>query len=148
MLWIDADAAVVDLSLDIADQLRRRDLMAMTAHCTPEGIDPIPNCGVWLLRAEPAIDKLLADVWASTTRLHHKWWENAAVLDQLGHELDPQVRLAAPTRLHRRTRMLSHDWNSIPADPSPTPRIVHFPGMPLDDRRCGLGTALTDLGLD
>ncbi len=134
VLWIDADAVVVDASLDIADRLGPHDLMGMVAHVTTESIDPVPNCGVWILRADDRIGKLLDQVWDATQYVDHKWWENAAVMDRLGYELEPDVRLVRPTPMFARTRFLSNEWNSIPADPADSPRIAHFPGDSLDDR--------------
>ncbi|MDA8343115.1 MAG: hypothetical protein M0007_12940 [Actinomycetota bacterium] len=142
VLWIDADAAVTDPSVDIADLLGRRDLMALVAHTTPEGDDPIPNCGVWLLRSHRATRRFLDRVWDSTAYVEHRWWENAAVLDLLGYELEPRVRLVDPSPMFRHTRLLDTEWNSIPGDAAPRPRIVHFPGLPLDERRAGLDAAV------
>jgi len=145
VLWIDADAAVVDPSVDIAGMLGRRDLMALVAHSTPEGDVPIANCGVWLLRNHRMTRRFLDDVWAKTEYVDHKWWENAAVLDLLGYELEPKVRFGSSTRMFRRTRFLPVEWNSISVDASPNPRIVHFPGLPLPDRLAGLINAAEQL---
>jgi hypothetical protein len=142
VLWIDADAAIVDPSQDIADELDQHCLMAMTAHETPEGDDPIPNSGVWLLRSDPLTFDFLDTVWQSTEYLNHKWWENAAALAALGYQLEPRIRLTEPTQAWHRTRLLSNQWNSIPIDPADAPRIVHFPGMRLDERLDRLGEAV------
>lgn len=144
VLWIDADAAIVDASRDISDQLGGRDVMGMVAHRTPESSDPIPNCGVWVIRAHRMSGRLLANAWKQTQYINHKWWENAAVMDQLGYELDPEVRLANPTRLYRHTRFLSNEWNSVSIDPAISPRIVHFPGLPLAERLMRLEAAIED----
>lgn len=141
VLWVDADAAVVDASADIAEMLGKRDLMALVAHATSEGDDPIPNCGVWLLRKHRMTRRFLGDVWASTEYIDHKWWENAAVLKVLGFELEPKVHLAAPTAMYEHTAFLPVEWNSISVDASPNPRIVHFAGQPFDDRLTGLQAA-------
>ncbi len=138
VLWMDADAGFVDPSIDIATAIRRRDLMGLVAHRTKESSQPIPNCGVWLLRSHSSTCRLLDEVWASTEYVKHKWWENAAVLECLGYQLHPEVRLVAPTRLFRRTRLLSNEWNSIPVDSASHPRIVHFPGAPQGERLAGL----------
>jgi hypothetical protein len=134
VLWIDADAAIVDASLDISEQLGKRDVMGMVAHRTPESRGPIPNCGVWVVRAHRMSSRLLANAWEQTQYINHKWWENAAVMDQLGYELDPEVRLVNPTSVYRHTRFLSNEWNSVPIDPATSPRIVHFPGLPVAER--------------
>jgi len=140
-LWLDADTVVVDDRWDIADELDPDDLIGMVAHTTPEGEDPIPNCGVWFLRRDPAVLRLLDDVWASERHVHHKWWENAAVLESLGYELAPKVRLVAPTELWHRVRLLDTAWNSVPVDMAAAPRIVHFAGMSQSERLAGMQAA-------
>jgi hypothetical protein len=137
-LWFDADMVVVDDSQDIAAELAPDDVMGMAAHVTPEGTDPIPNCGVWLLRNDPAVLELLDQVWDSDHLVDHKWWENAGVLEALGYELTPLVRLVAPSRLWYRSRFLGNEWNSVPVDPADTPRIVHFAGMSQAERLEGM----------
>ena len=142
MLWIDADAVIVDDRTDLADELDPGDLMAMVAHVTPEGDDPIPNCGVWFLRNDPTVRTLLDDVWACEHHTDHKWWENAAVLECHGYGLTPRVHLEAPTPLWHRTRLLGTEWNSVPIDPNDAPRIVHFPGMSQAERITGMRAAV------
>ena len=88
VLWVDADAAFVDISMDIAQCLGRRDLMALCGHRTPEGA-VIPNTGIWVLRSGRRTDRFLEDVWNATEFLDHKWWENSAVIDRLGFEVGP-----------------------------------------------------------
>lgn len=138
VLWIDADAAVADESVDVVDVVEPGALMALVAHRTSEGDDPIPNAGVWLLRRHRRTQQFLARVWNSAGYIHHKWWENAAVLQLLGYELDPRVRLVRPTPMYFRTTFLGTEWNSIPVDPSPAPRICHFPAQPIAQRLTGL----------
>ena len=50
VVWIDADAAIVDGSRDIADLMGPKQI-AMVAHATPEG-DHIPNTGILALRSQ------------------------------------------------------------------------------------------------
>lgn len=142
VLWIDADAVVLDDTRDITDDLEPGDLMGLVAHVTPEGDDPIPNSGVWLLRNDPAVIDFLDEVWDCTGFIDHKWWENAAVLQLLGYQLQPRVRLEDPAPLWFRTRLLSTEWNSVPPDPHPSPRIVHFAGMSHEERLHGIRQAL------
>jgi hypothetical protein len=127
VVWVDADAAIVDASEDIVGPMGRK-LIAMVAHSTPEG-DHIPNTGVLAVRSHRKVRAFLRKVWAQTQFIDHKWWENAAWLAQLGYELVPSVRLVKPTRMYRRTSFLSNEWNSVPADPAQRPRIVHCAGQ-------------------
>ncbi|MFZ0666198.1 MAG: hypothetical protein WAM97_10610 [Acidimicrobiales bacterium] len=137
VLWIDADAAVVDLSTDIYDDFKKFENaeMGLVAHTTGEADFPIPNTGVWIFKRTRRIRRFLGQVWESTSWLNHKWWENAAVLDLLGYDLSGgRLEVGTPTRMKDHTAFLPLEWNSIPPCPSPAPRIVHFPGLPLDER--------------
>jgi hypothetical protein len=142
VLWIDADAAVVDQSVDIIQDLHDAP-MGMVAHLTEEASFPIPNTGVWVLRRCRLVHGFLNRVWASTEWIDHKWWENAAVLVQLGYELaGDHLTMGSPTRMRRKTSFLPFPWNSIPQCPAQMPRIVHFPGLPLLERQALLTTAV------
>jgi hypothetical protein len=144
VLWIDADAAVVDPSVDVASLLARRELMALVAHSTPEG-EAVPNTGVWLLRSHRRTRRFLDRVWQSSEYLEHKWEENAAVINLLGYEVGPPVLFRSSTSMGQRTRMLPLEWNSIPIDAAPHPRIVHFPAAPFPERLARLSAAAEKL---
>jgi hypothetical protein len=146
VLWVDCDAAIVDPSEDIADQLGDK-LVAMAALSTSEGPHN-PNCGVMALRSSPEVQRFLESVWRCTKHLEHRWWENAAWLELLGYELDPLVRLVAPTPMYHRTAFLSSAWNRVPAElaeDGEPPRILHYPGHSQDARLRHLGAALDRL---
>ncbi|HEY1650998.1 MAG TPA: putative nucleotide-diphospho-sugar transferase [Acidimicrobiales bacterium] len=142
VLWIDADAVVVDDSRDIASAVGDGALMGICPHRTPEGDDPIPNAGVWFLRSEQETLSLLSDIWNCTAYVNHKWWENAALLDVMGYELEPTVRLVQPSPIWSKTTFLTTEWNSIPVDSSPNPRILHFAGMSQEERIAAIKSAL------
>jgi hypothetical protein len=143
VVWVDCDAAIVDPSEDIADHLCDR-LVAMAALSTVEGAHN-PNCGVMALRSSPEVQRFLESVWRCTKHLNHRWWENAAWLELLGYELEPVVRLVAPTPMYHRTAFLSSAWNHVPAElaeDGEPPRILHYPGHSQDARLRHLGAAL------
>jgi hypothetical protein len=142
VVWVDADAAIVDGSQDIADLLGPKKI-AMVAHATPEG-DHIPNTGVLVLRSHRSVRAFLDDVWEQKQFLHHKWWENAAWLTLLGYELEPTVHLVKPTRMYFRTAFLSNEWNSVPGDSAERPRIVHCAGQDQATRLSVLGSVVRD----
>ena len=50
------------------------------------------------------------------------------MLRLLGYELEPKVRLVAPTRMNKRVQFLDAGWNSVLVDPAPHPRVNHYPG--------------------
>lgn len=126
VFWVDADAAIVDASRDVADELARRSLLGLVAH-QYEG-QQIPNCGVMVVRNDRRTRRLFEEIWEQTDLLDHKWWENAAMLRLLGYELEPSVRLVAPTRMNKRVQFLDAGWNSVLVDPAPHPRVNHYPG--------------------
>lgn len=126
VFWVDADAAIVDASRDVADELARRSLLGLVAH-QYEG-QQIPNCGVMVVRNNRRTRRLFEEIWEQTDLLDHKWWENAAMLRLLGYELEPKVRLVAPTPMNKRVQFLDPGWNSVLVDPAPHPRVNHYPG--------------------
>jgi hypothetical protein len=129
---IDADAAIVDPSHDIVDDLRDDALIGLVAH-EYDG-QRIPNCGVWVLRRDRKTSRFLAKVWRQTQYLHHKWWENAAVLELLGYRLEPTVELVKPRRMLGRVQFLDQAWNSIAMHESPHPWVRHYPGETQEHR--------------
>jgi len=131
VLWIDADATVRN---DVASLLELRDPMGLVAQVTPEGGDRIPNAGVSILRHHRRTRRFLDCVWRATSYVDHTWRESAAVLNLLGYELAPRVRLVRPSPTSATTRFLPIEWTRISTDPSPTPRIVRFPAMALPER--------------
>ena len=131
VLWIDADAVVVDGSRDIADDLRRRDFMGLVEHSY--GDVAMPNTGVVLLRHGEMADRFLQAVWDQTDLVDHMWWENAAVMRLLGYDLDPPRR-SGESEFRDATTFLPKAWNSIRLDKAPQARIRHYPGYSLKTR--------------
>lgn len=140
VLWIDSDAAIVDPSVDIAEELGRRDLMGLVAHQYDGQV--VPNCGVWILRRHRAVERFLRAVWDRVEYVEHPWWENAAVLDALGYQVDPRVEVVRRSRMRERTRFIDRSWNSIAIDEAPRPRINHYPGRSQEFRLAHLATDL------
>jgi hypothetical protein len=129
---LDADSAIVDPSRDVVDDMRDDALIALVAH-EYDG-QRIPNCGVWALRRDRRTLRFLDRVWRQTQYVDHKWWENAAVLELLGYELEPAVKLVRPRRMLRNVQFLDQAWNSIAMHESPHPRIRHYPGETQEHR--------------
>jgi hypothetical protein len=155
VLWIDADAVIVDGERDIADELEPDRELALVRH--RRGDQLIPNTGIMLMRGSDFVRELLDTLWGATRFIHHPWWENAALLAVLGYDLpsamDPglggrlrrvasrlrgrpprALELARPSPLLARIQFLSPEWNSVPPHSVEHPRIVHFPGVPVEER--------------
>jgi hypothetical protein len=131
VLWLDADTVIVDSGADVADEIGAGDWMALCRHQTPEGL--VPNTGVWLCVARPETKAFLARLDAHPGFDHHRWWENAAVIDLLGYQFDP-VRPGADESATTGVRYLDNRWNSVTVDPAIEPRIKHFAGLPFEVR--------------
>lgn len=126
VLWIDADAVVVDGTRDLAAELRPGRNLGLVAHRYEGNV--VPNCGVWLLRGGSWTQRFLEDVWTCRDLVEHRWWENAAVLRLLGYRLQEPIRPERVTPASRRLQELDPAWNSIPAAPVAHPFIVHLAG--------------------
>ena len=157
VLWIDADAVIVDASRDVADELEAPSELGLVQH--RRGDDLIPNAGVIVVRGGDFARDLLDTLWGSTRYIHHPWWENAALLDAFGYELPGELepgrarriaarlrgrslRLVRPSPFLERTQFLSAEWNGVPHDRPEHPRIAHFPGVPLEERMREMTAAL------
>lgn len=134
--WIDADAMIVDGSRDLAAELRFGRNLYLVEHTHVPSGETTANMGVFMLRAGRWADRFLEAVWAQDDLVHHRWWENAAVMRLLGYRIDPQpAGRERRTSWLRRVRFLDVAWNSLPHYvSSPKPRIQHFAGLPLHDR--------------
>jgi hypothetical protein len=132
VVWIDCDALVLDDAPDVAGALDPNRFLHLVEH--RNGRDRIPNTGVLALQGGDRSLAFLDQVWRQRRFVHDRWWENAAVNHLLGYRDVGGVRPVAPSRWRSRVGLLDRAWNSIPDDPSPQPHIVHFPGLPLDDR--------------
>jgi glycosyltransferase involved in cell wall biosynthesis len=126
VLWVDADAIIVDPSQDIAALIEPGKFLYVVQH--EIGEQRIPNLGVFMVLAGEPTERLLDEVWRSTEFINHPWWENAAVLKLLGYNLHP-CRLREPTALYRRVKLIDKAWNSVPLDASTAPFIKHYAGV-------------------
>jgi hypothetical protein len=152
VLWIDADAVIVDGGEDVAGALDRE--LGLVQH--RNGDVAVPNTGVIVLRGGAFARELLDRMWAAKRYVDHPWWENAALLDLLGYDLpsalEPRwrrigrrsrpLRLARPSRFLDGTRFLPLEWNSGYLDRAERPRIVHCLGVPVEQRLRDMRAAL------
>lgn len=123
--WVDADAAIVDASADVADEIERGKFLYVVAHEYDGQV--VPNLGVIGMRAGRRARRFLDLLWKQNLYIDHKWWENAAALRLLGYDFEPVVH-EEETSWFRRTKFIPKAWNSIAADVAEHPRINHYPG--------------------
>ena len=141
VVWIDADAVIVDRRTDIAEELRPGRFLYLVEHHVRG--EPRPNTGVMMLRGGEESVAFLDAVWALEGYREHRWWENAAVCELLGYSVDPPRRLA-PTSWRERTAFLPGRWNWISDAPVAGARIRHFPGFSLPVRQVLMLAALAE----
>lgn len=82
VLWIDADAMVMDLESGIESVIREGKDLYMVAHDV--GGMKSPNTGVMLLRNSEITRQSLSDIWNMDQFANHRWWEQAAMLEYFG----------------------------------------------------------------
>jgi len=109
VLWLDADVLIVAPKEDVASLVPAACMQAMVVHVNKRG-SVVPNTGVWLVR--PDMVPYLRQAWNLTQRIHHAWWEQAAIIDLMGYSLRG-IRSKPPKRpneLYRRTLQLPAHW--------------------------------------
>lgn len=156
VVWIDADAVIVDQRADMASELRPGRDLYVVAHRYDGNV--LPNFGVVMMRGGAWSERFLARLWDRTEFLEHRWWENAGVIEMLGYDDhwpwqtradgvalgygDAPITWRRPTMTRLRTRFIDKRWNSVWADESPEPVIQHFPGKSQEERLQMMGDAL------
>jgi hypothetical protein len=132
VVWLDADLVIVDARVDLASELEDDRFLYLVEH-RHSGWQ-MPNTGVMMLRGGAEAADFLDAAWSLERYAEHRWWENAAVCELLGYELDPP-RPVHQTPLRERTKLISPRWNSIVDAHVRRARIRHFPGYALRTRK-------------
>jgi hypothetical protein len=136
VLWVDADALFLRFEPDIRAEIVSGKDLFMVKHEIRSQIQPgawltldVPNTGVMLLRNSDWTHRFLQDVWDRSDFIHHRFWENAAVLDLMGY----RALIGSAKRNEPDANVLAHiswldvAWNSIPGRcASPQPIIHHY----------------------
>ena len=168
VVWLDADALVVDSTVDILEQLRPDAFLGVVEHVFWG--NQTPNAGVIALRAGPLAERFLEEVWEDVRFIDHPWWENAAVVNALVYSTPPwsprlnlrwhlqnlvrdhlgrhifTVRPRRASAYRDATTFLDVAWNSTPMNPAPRPRIVHYAGLDLAERKRRMRADVSGLG--
>lgn len=125
VVWLDADIVIVDGRDDIAAELDDDRFLYLAEHRKDDS--QMPNAGVMMLRGGEQAANFLDQLWAMDQYVDHQWWENAAICELLGYELDPP-RPGRQTPLLEHTKIISSRWNTIVGDGVRRARIRHFAG--------------------
>jgi hypothetical protein len=126
VVWIDADAVFVVPGVDITEELVPGKWLYAVEHTTHEGTHI--NAGVLMVRSCAESHAFFRDVAKRKHYMLHNWWEQAAMLYMLGYDLWPLGR-SRVTKYTHGLAVLDKRWNSIPSDPSESPRVIHYAGV-------------------
>ena len=132
VLWVDCDVVIADDEVNLFDEMGDGSMQAMVEHSTECGL--VPNCGVWAVTRDML--GVLQKIDSSDHHLNHPWWEQAAMLEQMGYLVTdpPTARLVAPTTLYDRTTFLSPRWNHHPKDINRPADARFYHATTYDDR--------------
>ena len=134
VMWVDADAIVVDPSEDLHAWLPRDHFLALALQKSRRrGQPPVPNAGVLGMRGGPLAERFLDEAWRQEDLIDHAWWEQAAMLRLLGWSLDTREHLRE-TEFSRRTTLLDNRWNSAVFDRAASPIVKHYPAKGTAER--------------
>jgi hypothetical protein len=128
LVWIDADAIIVDPRQDIASELPETKNLQLVAH--KYGGQTVPNAGVMVLHNSDWTMSFLNQIYDQHDLIDHKWWENAALLRLLGYSTEEPVSKFRATDHDVHIGELSTRWNAFHLSPHHSPSILHFPGLP------------------
>ena len=128
ILWIDADAIIVDTSKDISEEVSKETDLAWVYHSY--GDQSHPNTGVMFIRSNLKTVNLFELANLQTDLTNHPWWDQAAIMRLMGLEsIDWPFELKeSQVKIEINEQKLSTEWNSIRQAPAEKPRIRHFAG--------------------
>ncbi len=151
--WIDADAFFLNKKIDINDCIDKIHDIYLVAHKinlvktsrfenTQLSIKRI-NSGVMVLKKTKFVKNFLEKVWNNKKYINHFWWENASIMDIIGHRAELTKNLFDNKDnkfFTKKIKYLNNVWNSIPSDglesnlESHNPVIIHMAGRNIRER--------------
>ncbi len=142
VLWIDADAMIVDLEADIRREIDGspdKDFF-LVRHEIGGGLSP--NTGVIAVRNSERAKAALKRIWEMERFANHRWWEQAAFISWFGlvdllPEADRKTFVGYPDPEGRdergdsqRIQWIDARWNCIPGvQECDGPAIMHYAGL-------------------
>ena len=150
--WIDADALIVRSDGDVLDETEPDKDIYLVEHpqASPDR-SVVPNSGVVLFRRGEYTVDFLRRLWNKEEYVDHNWWENAALLDLLGHSLEAPWPLTSDTPDRAHVKFLDVAWNSVPGQcDAPSPFIRHHAradNRTFETRLAGMSSDLWDSSL-
>lgn len=131
ILWMDCDIIIQKFDENIFDELTDPYVQCLVEHHVNVG--DVPNCGLWLVNQQ--MIGVLEYIWNNKdTYLYHPWWEQAAMLKELGYTVlfidGGYTRSVQNTLLKNHTKFIDPKWNHHPGDSAKSndPNFMHITG--------------------
>jgi len=132
VLWIDADAIIVDDSEDPASFLAADSYQALVKHSWMGQEQPCT--GVWLLRGNGRAKAFLDLIWEDDRYVQVHPWEQGSAMLALGYQSVSPGVMGTPTQWMDGTQWLDGEWDHIPilaeARQLGDCRIRHYAAVP------------------
>jgi hypothetical protein len=145
VLWIDADALILDHSLDIETVIPKDAFQAFVVTPFHPGNGAAPCAGVWALRAGERAQQFLTKLWEQHDLIQHAWWDQAALQRLTGWTTSgPLFKKERESEWDEGTFWLDEEWDMLIGQPiefAPG-RIRHYAGKPYDRRLFEMRTDL------
>jgi len=123
ILWSDPDSIILNKEFKIEDLIAEGISFRITFQGYYEGtmteILPI-NAGVFLIKNSEFSMKFLQEIWDKEEYIHHRWWENMAIIDLMQNKYwkYPEIFLDC-----------NATYNVLPRRYLAKDFILHFPGI-------------------
>lgn len=128
VVWLDADAVIVDHERDISGELDPDEWLGLVEHRFAGRAPDHFNSGVMVFRSCPESRAFLRQALSLRGLRFHRWWDQAAILYLLGFAMR-RVQHERETAAYRALTHLPLAWNSIPGATADRPRIKHYAGI-------------------
>jgi hypothetical protein len=130
VLWIDADAVILDASVDLETIVPAEAFQALAIITCAPGKGTQPAVGVWALRAGVRTQEFLAEVWRQDDLVSHRLMEMAAVMRLLGWTTELPFVKERPSDWDEGTFVLDEEWDMVPQLPIgyAAGKIRHYAG--------------------
>jgi hypothetical protein len=137
VLWVDADALILDARIDVETIIPEDAFQAFAIETCWPGWGTSPCCGVWACRAGERVQRFLAEVWGQYDLINHQWWEQAAVMRLTGWAIELPMHKERDSEWDDGTFFLDEEWDMIPNLPIgyAAGKIRHYAGWPSYRRR-------------
>lgn len=147
VLWLDADALILDPSVDIESVVPPDAFQAFVVAELAPGKGRAPSMGVWALRAGKMSQAFLAEVWRQDDLITHRLWEQAAVMRLLGWTTELPFAKERASEWDGGSHVLGEEWNMVPQLPIgySSGRIRHYAGWTNRRRELEMKTDLAFL---